>query len=280
MATDKRVPEGAACGACPRGHRSDGWVCVECDSPLDFYSLFYLIFAMITVPVVFFIIIENTVQKFVFRIVLQVASGIECIVACVCAIATFYNYRWDRITICPPMRLSDWYSTLNNPVGFACSNEAVYPLYSIVLVYYAYCLLFVFLFQTPIIRFLGRGKNSHVYHLFLWWLPALAAVYATCAGLLYYSYPYILAVGSSFFMMFGAIRIVLDKDPRPWYRRIGYFIMEFGCLMISGFCILLYFNAFLTWYILIPLISPILYVVFVVGVAIVVKVFVWIYAKD
>lgn len=122
--------------------------------------------------------------------------------ACLTVLACEPRWKFD-IHSCPVLRLSDWYTMLHNPSpGYDktlhCTQEAVYPLYTIVLMYYALCIVIMMLLRPMLAsKFLpGRGKAS-VYAA-LYFLPMLVVLQAACGGLLYYSFPYITIILSVF----------------------------------------------------------------------------------
>jgi len=77
-----------------------------------------------------------------------------------------------------------------------CTHEAVYPLYTVVFVYYAFCLLFMILLRPVLVmKFLPiRGKVSIFSALYF--LPVLVLIQAVFSGLLYYAFPYLMIICS------------------------------------------------------------------------------------
>lgn len=110
-----------------------------------------------------------------------------------------------KLTTCPVKRLSDWYTLLHNPSPnykktLHCSQEAVYPFYSIVFVYLVYNLVLLVFIRGLILprlfsSFNNEGTRKTIY-LTLYAIPIIAVGHAIFAGLLYYSFPYLVIISS------------------------------------------------------------------------------------
>nr|AAH55200.1 Zgc:92212 protein [Danio rerio] len=99
--------------------------------------------------------------------------------------------------------LSDWYTMLYNPspdyvTTLHCTQEAVFPLYTIVLIYYAFCLVFMMLLRPLLVKKIacGLGKTDRFKSIYaaLYFFPILTVLQAVGGGLLYYAFPYIILV--------------------------------------------------------------------------------------
>jgi len=104
-----------------------------------------------------------------------------------------------NITACKVTRLADWYTLLHNPrpnysTSLHCTQEAVYPLYTTVFIFYSLSVLLMLLVRPCLSsKFLpSRGRNA-VYAA-LYFFPLLALVHGVLGGLVYYSYPYIVII--------------------------------------------------------------------------------------
>lgn len=87
--------------------------------------------------------------------------------------------------------MSDWYPVFYDPVDNVCANEAVYPLYSMVMIYYGMCVVGIFLIRVPLVCLLGRRVDAekkqgfgYTNYFGLWVLPFLLAFHFVFAGLL------------------------------------------------------------------------------------------------
>ncbi|CAB3977498.1 JNK1 MAPK8-associated membrane -like, partial [Paramuricea clavata] len=68
--------------------------------------------------------------------------------------------------------------------------------YTMVLYYYAFCVLLLLLARPIILMKLCDGQGRKCIYAALYFLPITAMIHGACAGLLYYSYPYLLLIGS------------------------------------------------------------------------------------
>jgi JNK1/MAPK8-associated membrane protein len=93
---------------------------------------------------------------------------------------------------------SDWYTYLFNPSPryesvLICTQERVYPLQTMVLVFYVFCVTFMLLFR-PIINERVKPAIANpslaIYHA-LYAFPLLALVHSLFGGPVYFSFPYL-----------------------------------------------------------------------------------------
>lgn len=190
----------SSCGACPRGYRTNhSWACVPCMGEPNFYDWLYMGFMAMLPLVLHWLSIDMAVKRRSFTkgvLFLHFSAVVETATAAVLTVV-IVEPRWTfRIQSCPVKRLSDWYTMLHNPnPGYEhtlhCTHEAVYPLYTIMLIYYALCLVMLLLVR-PILasKFLPVRGQTSIYAA-MYFLPILTVTHAVCGGLLYYSFPYI-----------------------------------------------------------------------------------------
>ncbi|WAR18440.1 JKAMP-like protein [Mya arenaria] len=200
-----RKPIGPAhysdCGACPRGHYVENSICGECDASPTLYDWLYLGFMAQVSLLLHFFCIEIKDGKKSSQKVLHLSALTESVTAALLTLLLSEPRGSLSLTSCHVNRLEDWYSMLYNPspnytYTLHCTQEIVYPLYTIVMIYYAFSLLFM-LCLRPIISYKFvecRGKWS--IYAALYFLPILIVIQALFAGLLYYSFPYITIIVS------------------------------------------------------------------------------------
>lgn len=160
--------------------------------------------------------------RFSFRLnyrafILQVCCLFENLLAAVLSLLSVRPVGSLELTTCPVKRLSDWYTLLHNPSPYYkhtlhCSQEAVYPFYSIVFVYLGYSLALLVLIRGVILPRLfsllnNEGTRKTIY-LTLYAIPIIAVGHAVLAGLLYYSFPYLVII-------FSVISIACHLAVRP-----------------------------------------------------------------
>ncbi|XP_028710991.1 JNK1/MAPK8-associated membrane protein-like [Peromyscus leucopus] len=208
------------CGACPRGQRTnEEKYCQPCTKSPELYDWLYLGFmAMLPLVSHWFCIGWDTKKRLFIGMIFQQASALfECSMAAVVTLLVSNPPGSLSIYSCGVLMLSDWYTMLYNPspdyiTTLHCTQEAVYPLYTIVFVYYAFCLLFMMLlrpFLVKKIQYRLRIPNpfGSIYTA-LYFFPVLTILQAVAGGLLYYAFPYIVLVAS---LANLAVYLVFDK---------------------------------------------------------------------
>lgn len=196
------LPDGnwSACGACPRGFRTNiTSECIPCKEEPTFYDWLYMGFMALLPLTLHWFSIDMAAKRRSFTrgvLVLHFSALVETALAAVLTIL-IVEPRWTfRIRSCRVQKLSDWYTMLHNPnPGYDhvlhCTQEAVYPLYTIMLIYYALCLVTLLLIRPLLASHClpVRGKTS--IYAAMYFLPILTVLHAVCGGLLYFSFPYV-----------------------------------------------------------------------------------------
>jgi len=188
------------CGACPRGFRSNlSSACVPCEDMPMFYDWLYLGFMALLALVLhwFFIDMVAMSRNIPKEVIAMHASALfEIVAASLITLQLMDPMGSFRIRSCKTRRLSDWYTLLHNPTpnyetSLHCTQEAVYPLYTMVFIFYALGVL-IMLLVRPIVakKFLPRQGKFSIYAA-LYFFPVLAVLHAVGGGLIYYSFPYI-----------------------------------------------------------------------------------------
>uniref|UniRef100_UPI00358FB95C JNK1/MAPK8-associated membrane protein-like isoform X2 n=1 Tax=Myxine glutinosa TaxID=7769 RepID=UPI00358FB95C len=218
------------CGACPRGdHRNDtSWLCERCDDTPELYDWLYLGFmAMLPLILHWFFIEWYSRRK--SALLLHASALLECVVAAVVTLLLSDPLGSFDMRSCRVKLLSDWYTMLYNPspdyiTTLHCTYEAVYPLYTIVFIYYAFCLLMMMMLRPCLVKRLSfslrKAERLNSVYAAMYFLPILSVLHAVAGGLLYYSFPYILLVFSvvTCAVYFALVKIVL---PHTWGHSIA-----------------------------------------------------------
>ncbi|XP_074677004.1 JNK1/MAPK8-associated membrane protein isoform X2 [Strix aluco] len=133
----------------------------------------------------------------------HVTALFECSVAAIVTLLVSDPVGSLHIRSCRVKKLSDWYTMLYNPspdyiTTVHCTHEAVYPLYTIVFIYYAFCLVLMMLLRPLLVKKIacGLGKSDRFKSIYaaLYFFPILTVLQAVGGGLLYYAFPYIILV--------------------------------------------------------------------------------------
>ncbi|XP_068215274.1 JNK1/MAPK8-associated membrane protein [Palaemon carinicauda] len=193
----------SACGACERGlRRNESSACVQCNDKPEFYDKLYLGF-MGLLPLTFHLgCIDAAAMRRTFTrevMALYASAVIEVLVAAVVTLLVTEPVGSFSIRSCKVRKLADWYPLLHNPNPnyegpLHCTQEAVYPLYSMVFVFYTLCLLVMLLVRPLLSSKLLPGRGKSAIYSALYFFPALIVTHAVGAGLIYYSFPYMVII--------------------------------------------------------------------------------------
>ncbi|XP_029317099.1 JNK1/MAPK8-associated membrane protein isoform X3 [Cottoperca gobio] len=193
------------CGVCPRGERANLQnVCERCTESPELYDWLYLGFmAMLPLVLHWFFIEWYSGKKSSSALLQHITAMLECSVSTVVTLLVTEPVGKLSIHSCRVQMLSDWYTMLYNPSPdyintLHCTQEAVYPLYTIVLIYYAFCLVLMMLLRPLLVKKIacGLGKSDRFKSIYaaLYFFPILTVLQAVGGGLLYYAFPYIILV--------------------------------------------------------------------------------------
>uniref|UniRef100_A0A3Q1D3E4 Jnk1/mapk8 associated membrane protein n=1 Tax=Amphiprion ocellaris TaxID=80972 RepID=A0A3Q1D3E4_AMPOC len=192
------------CGVCPRGERANiQKVCEACTESPELYDWLYLGFmALLPLVLHWFFIEWYSGKKSSSALLQHVTAMLECSMSAVVTLLVTEPVGMLSIYSCRVQMLSDWYTMLYNPSPdyvntLHCTQEAVYPLYTIVLIYYAFCLVLMMLLRPLLVKKMacGLGKSDRFKSIYaaLYFFPILTVLQAFSQ---YYDYafPYIILV--------------------------------------------------------------------------------------
>ncbi|KAL6032394.1 hypothetical protein STEG23_028994 [Scotinomys teguina] len=240
-----------ACGACPRGQRTnEEKYCQPCTESPEFYDWLYLGFMAMLPLVSHWFYIERDSKKSYSRAVLfqQASALFECSMAAVVTLLVSDPPGTLSIHSCGVLTLSDWYTMLYNPSPdyitiLHCTQEAVYPLYTIVLVYYAFCLVLMMLLRPFLLKKIQCGLHTpnpfKSIYAALYFFPVLTVLQAVAGGLLYYAFPYIILVASlvnlAVYLVFAKIENYSDliRKDRLLVLCSHWFLHGYGLIALS-----------------------------------------------
>lgn len=197
------------CGSCLRGYiRNDPPFslcseCVRCSDSPNLYDWFFLLFmAGLGLTLNSFYIEYTNSKKIPQLLLLHISSICECMAAAIVTLLLFDPVGRLTLTSCRPTKLQDWYTMFHNPYNVTnnvasrystlhCTQERVYPLYSFVLIFYGFSLLFLLLFRPFVSAFFVQGKGRKCIYAALYFYPILIGIHAAGGGLVYFCYPYL-----------------------------------------------------------------------------------------
>jgi len=188
------------CGACPRGSRVDKHgECAECNSSPTTYDWMYLCFMVLIGLLVQWYSIDSITSdsEFTFRtLCIHISALIETILAAVVSLLVSPPVGSFNLKSCKVHRMSDWYTMMHNPnpnyeETLHCSQEAVYPLYSIVFIHYGMCIIMLLMIRPLVnktFKINGHTASKSIYAA-LYFFPMLGLLHGIMAGVIYYSFP-------------------------------------------------------------------------------------------
>ncbi|CAH1793123.1 unnamed protein product [Owenia fusiformis] len=240
------------CGACEWGYKAVNSLCTLCEDAPTFYDWLYLAFMLIaTLALHWFFIDYTNKKKSRGLIVLHISALLECVLAAICALLVMDPKGSPRIRSCNVNKLSDWYTMLHNPhPGYTttlhCTQEAVYPLYTIVMIFLTFDLVMLMLVRPLLSTLCVKRKGTGSIYAALYFLPILVVVQAVCGGLIYYSFPYITLVVSviTIAMHFASFQEQEAKsllkvnatNPRNIFIILGHWVIHaFGIVAVTQF---------------------------------------------
>lgn len=195
-----KVAPSDTCGACPRGFRPDSFSqCQRCDDRVNFYDALYLGFMAMLPLALHWYFIDSTCHSRTKRkeIILHISAFLESDVAALLTLVLSDPVGSFEIRSCRAQLLSDWYTMLYNPSPnytdtLYCTQEIVYPLYTIVMIYYAICMVLMMLVRPFLCYKFMDGRGYKSIYAALYFLPVLIISQAVFGGLIYYAFPYMI----------------------------------------------------------------------------------------
>ncbi|XP_023022504.2 JNK1/MAPK8-associated membrane protein isoform X2 [Leptinotarsa decemlineata] len=199
------LPDGSLsdCGPCPRGYRrNESFVCVECSDIPSLYDWLYLGFMVLLVLVLhwFFIDMVSVRRSFNKDIIsLHAVAFAEVFLASVLTLLISHPMGSFYIYNCKVRSIKDWYTLFHNPTPnyekkVHCTQEAVYPLYTTVFLFFGLCLVLMLIIRPWACRkFLPRQSKMSIYAA-MYFIPILVLIHALIGGLLFYSFPHLVLI--------------------------------------------------------------------------------------
>ncbi|XP_055313050.1 JNK1/MAPK8-associated membrane protein [Sitodiplosis mosellana] len=235
------------CGACPRGYRvsimSDFSECMPCENNPSTYDWLYLGFMAMLPLILHWFFIDLAAKERCFtkgEIILHISAFFEVLTSAIVTLLIYEPYWTLKIHSCAVARLSDWYTLFHNPTPnydkkLYCTQEAVYPLQTMVLVFYLLCIILMMLVR-PILNvyFLKNGKMA-VYSA-LYFIPILALLHTIIGGLMYYAFPYLSIIIS---MISNAAHFSMKLDQSMKALFVSSITETKNCIIIVGHWLIL-----------------------------------------
>lgn len=188
--------------ACPAGFRSsssyslsdnDVSECEPCVDSLSFHDWLYLLFMSLSLLLLEWYIIDFSLKRrnLPFDVItLHISAAIEVATSSLIVILIKSDPLGNfSLKSCRVSRMSDWYTVFYNPApGYKdtlrCTQEAVYPLYSMVFIFYGFALLLLLVIRPFIARKIADKNASKTIYLTMYLIPGLTLIHAILSGLI------------------------------------------------------------------------------------------------
>lgn len=208
--TERNISEGrySACGPCERGWRvynpSQSSVCQQCQDPPELYDWLYLGFVVLFTLLAHWVAVDFTAKSRRFTkeiLILHTSALVEVAVSAVSTLVISQPFGEFSLHSCRVSRLSDWYTLLHNPspnyqATLYCTQEAVYPLFTMVFIFYSFSLISMLIIRPFLASKFLPGKGRNAIYAALYFFPIFALIHGVLGGVIYYSYPYIIILSS------------------------------------------------------------------------------------
>jgi len=194
---------------CLRGFRvNDSGICAECSDSPQFYDWLYITFMVFLLTIIEWYLTDQCLKrrKLTYDVLaLHWIVLFENLLSLLITLLLVEPFGTFEVKTCSPKQLSDWYTLFFNPSPdykntIYCTQEAVYPLYTMIFIFYALSLLAVVLrvVYLRIIAYLFNLFSKSVFlqdlvndtnttktiYLTLYAIPALSFIHAIFSGLI------------------------------------------------------------------------------------------------
>jgi len=192
------------CRACPKGYAPDAdSMCQRCENDLDFYDWLYLSFMAMLSLILHWICIDTLSSHKRTVMLLHMSAFIETVLAATLTILLSDPMGAMSVRACHVQRFSDWYTMFFNPTPdyadtIYCTQEIVYPLYTMVLIFYSISLVLMMMFRPLLCYKVSSIQGSRSIYAALYFLPILIVIHSVLGGIIYYTFPYITVVMALF----------------------------------------------------------------------------------
>ncbi|XP_055851354.1 JNK1/MAPK8-associated membrane protein [Episyrphus balteatus] len=185
-----------SCGPCPTGFRiNEQRQCVPCVLDPTCYDMLFLGFMFMLPLIMHFYFINHCCKNLKEQVVIFGSAVLELVCSAVISILLMDPVGSFRLHTCGVKQFSDWYTLFYNPSPnyvskLHCTQEAVYPLQTMVLLFYFMCLVLMLIMRFFLKSVFGIYKKRAVYSA-MYFFPILMFLHSMACGLIYYGFPYL-----------------------------------------------------------------------------------------
>ncbi|NP_001360559.1 JNK1/MAPK8-associated membrane protein homolog [Caenorhabditis elegans] len=200
------------CGPCSFGYRNNAMsICESCDTPLQPYDWMYLLFIAL-LPLLLHMQFIRIARKYCRTRYYEVSEYLcvilENVIACVIAVLIYPPRFTFFLNGCSKTDIKEWYPACYNPrIGYTktmrCTYEVVFPLYSITFIHHLILIGSILVLRSTLYCvLLYKTYNGKPFYAAIVSVPILAVIHAVLSGVVFYTFPYILLIGSLWAMCF------------------------------------------------------------------------------
>lgn len=200
-----------SCQKCPWGYRPNKrGICELCTQSPSLYDYTYLGFMFNIAVILHFLFIDNSFSNikkkrnnlsFFKLTIIYLLPLVESVLAFMVSILLFKPVFSFKLLSCPVNEFADWYSVFYNPsidyyTKTDCSQEIVYPLYSLVMLFYVLSVV-IMLILRGLAKRLILTNRIYVEYLnkatfaALYFYPIMFIIHVVAAGVIYSTFPLI-----------------------------------------------------------------------------------------
>ncbi|XP_055902750.1 JNK1/MAPK8-associated membrane protein isoform X2 [Eupeodes corollae] len=193
----------SSCGPCPIGYRvNEQRECVRCVRDPSHYDLLYLGFMFMLPFIMHFYVINRCCDSLKDQITTYSSAVVELVLSALISVLLMDPVGTFHLHTCGVEHFSDWYTLFYNPSPnyvskLHCTQEAVYPLQTMVLVFYFISLLQMIVFRLILKTFFWVYKDRALYSA-MYFFPILMFGHSVACGIL---------CGHWFFLAYGIISL-------------------------------------------------------------------------
>jgi len=246
------------CGQCERGWRvgksgtNTSSYCEKCDSGPGKNDILFMAFHFVTVLVLQWVAIDYAARrrKLTYQVLaLHFSALVEVSLAAIVTVLSLEPVGEMTLRSCRVDRVLDWYTYFQNPnpnyeETLHCTQEAVYPLYTMVFIFHAMCVIFMVISRPFLSAKLLPQRGRNAIYAALYFLPGLSIIHATVGGIVHAIYQYVILISSVISLAFHfahqldqsprALLIGCFKEPRSLVILLGHWVLHgFGIMAVT-----------------------------------------------
>lgn len=208
------------CRACPRGYRTDGYICQKCNQTFELYDWLFLGFMALCVTVLHFYAIDAFHSSHRRVWFLHASALLESVTSFISMVLLFEPIGSFQLYKCGVKSIKDWYTVFFNPKPMYlstihCTQEAVYPLFTSVFIYLLFSFITMIILRGILLRIIFQNLGRSPLYAGLYIIPIVGTVHTCFSGVIYYIFPYL-----ALFLSAVGVAIFLSMLDGNYYQKV------------------------------------------------------------